>query len=111
MARDPEESEHSDVRRCYWIAGRAALFPISVLLVGETGVGKEVLASFIHRRSRRCAGPLVAINCAALCNTLGLSELFGHEKGAYTGAVGDSIGLLAAAEGGTVFLDEVGELS
>jgi DNA-binding NtrC family response regulator/pSer/pThr/pTyr-binding forkhead associated (FHA) protein len=83
---------------------------INVLLLGETGVGKEVLASELHRRSKRSAGPFVKLNCAALTESLLESELFGHEKGAFTGAVKQKQGLLETAKGGTVFLDEVGEL-
>ena len=83
---------------------------ISVLLTGETGVGKEVLAERIHKMSRRANGPFVRINAAALSDTLLESELFGHEKGAFTGATSAKVGLLEAAHGGTFFFDEVGEL-
>lgn len=83
---------------------------ISVLLLGETGVGKEVLAEEVHRRSNRSAGPLIRVNCAAISPQLVESELFGHEKGAFTGAEGAKAGLLEAAHEGTLFLDEVGEL-
>ena len=107
---DPSDSACAAMQRCYWIAGRAAMAAINVLIVGETGVGKELLASFIHQRSRQKQGPLIAINCAGLCENLATSELFGHEKGAYTGAVGARVGLLEAANGGTVFLDEIGEM-
>ncbi len=83
---------------------------LSVILVGETGVGKEVMAERIHRASRRSSGKLLALNCAALTETLLESELFGHERGAFTGAVATKPGLLESARGGTVFLDELGEM-
>ena len=81
-----------------------------VLLMGETGTGKEVIAKEIHRRSKRSDGPLVSINCGAIPETLLDSELFGHEKGAYTGAHHLKRGYFEQAESGTVFLDEIGEL-
>jgi len=82
-----------------------------VLLVGETGVGKELIANTIHQRSRRAEKPLVSINCGAIVETLLDSELFGHEKGAFTGAGSAKIGFFEQANGGTIFLDEVSELS
>jgi two-component system, NtrC family, response regulator AtoC len=84
---------------------------VPVLITGETGVGKEVAARAIHAWSRRREGPLVCINCAAFSETLLESELFGHERGAFTGAVSRKIGLLESAAGGTVFLDEISESS
>lgn len=83
---------------------------IHVLILGETGVGKDVLAQSIHQRSERAQRPFLRINCAALSEPLLESELFGYEKGAFTGASQSKLGLLQAASGGTVFLDEVGEL-
>jgi len=93
------------------IVGRVAAAEISVLLLGETGVGKEVFAELIHRGSSRAKKPLLRINCAALTETLLESELFGHERGAFTGAIQAKPGLFEAADGGMLFLDEVGELS
>ncbi|MFO0604027.1 MAG: sigma 54-interacting transcriptional regulator [Polyangiales bacterium] len=92
------------------LVDRVAPGAINVLLLGETGVGKEVFAEAVHRRSHRARGPFVKINCAAFTETLIESELFGHEKGAFTGASAARAGILESAEGGTVFLDEVGEL-
>jgi DNA-binding NtrC family response regulator len=82
-----------------------------VLLTGESGVGKEVVADVIHGWSARAAGPLVKFNCAAVLETLLESELFGHEKGAFTGATAQRIGRFELANGGTIFLDEIGEMS
>ncbi len=92
------------------IVQRIAGGTISVLVTGETGVGKEVLAERIHKLSRRADKPFLRLNCAALSESLLESELFGHEKGSFTGAVQQKAGLLETADGGTVFLDEIGEL-
>jgi transcriptional regulator with GAF, ATPase, and Fis domain len=91
--------------------GRLARGTISVLILGDTGVGKEVAAETLHRASLRSAQAFVKVNCAALAEPLLESELFGHERGAFTGAVAAKQGLLELADGGTFFLDEVGELS
>ena len=104
VARDPVTQ--ATLKRAEQVAGSDA----SVLLQGESGTGKEVLARFIHRRSRRQAGPFVALNCAAIPEALLESELFGHEKGAFSGAVARRIGKFEAAEGGTLLLDEISEM-
>lgn len=83
----------------------------TVLILGESGTGKELVARAIHENSVRCDGPLIAVNCASIPDSLIESELFGHEKGAFTGAVSSRIGLVEAAAGGSLFLDEIAELS
>jgi len=92
-------------------ATRVAQTETSVLLTGESGTGKEVIARYIHNASRRSAGPFIAINCAALPDQLLESELFGHERGAFTGAVATKPGRIEQASGGVLFLDEVGEMA
>jgi formate hydrogenlyase transcriptional activator len=82
----------------------------TVLITGETGTGKELVAQAIHRRSQRSTRPMIKVNCAALPSELVASELFGHEKGAFTGALQQRIGRFEAADTGTIFLDEIGEL-
>jgi DNA-binding NtrC family response regulator/pSer/pThr/pTyr-binding forkhead associated (FHA) protein len=98
------------MQELYSLAARVAPGTISVLILGETGVGKEVLAEKVHKLSPRGDKPYLKLNCAALSETLLESELFGHERGAFTGAVAAKPGLLETADGGSVFLDEVGEL-
>ena len=82
----------------------------TVLITGETGTGKELVAQAIHELSSRSKGPFVVVNCAAIPETLIEAELFGHVRGAFTGAVQSSLGRIHAAHGGTLFLDEAGEL-
>jgi two-component system response regulator HydG len=98
-------------RRVVDVASQAAPSMATVLVLGESGTGKELLARFIHERSGRAKGPFVAVNCAAIPETILESELFGHERGAFTGANVKREGRFAKASGGTLFLDEIGELS
>ncbi len=104
IVRDPVMS--ACVRRAEQVAGSEA----SVLISGESGTGKEVLARHLHRRSRRAGGPFVALNCAAIPENLLESELFGHERGAFSGAIARRIGKFEAACGGTLLLDEISEM-
>jgi two-component system, NtrC family, response regulator AtoC len=99
-----------EMKRAYEIALRAAQSGISVLITGETGSGKEVFAETIHQRSTRRGRPFLRLNCAALSESLLESQLFGHERGAFTGANQTKVGLLESTDQGTVFLDEIGEM-
>jgi len=105
VVRDPA------MRELHRLIEKIALSDISVLLYGDTGVGKEVFARRIHARSPRADKPFLGLNCAALAASLLESELFGYERGAFTGAVTTKPGLLETAEGGTLLLDEIGEMS
>lgn len=91
-------------------AERVARTQASILVRGQTGTGKELVARYIHEQSRRATKPFSAVNCAALSRELMASELFGHKRGAFTGAVNDRTGLLALTDGGTLFLDEIAEM-
>jgi Nif-specific regulatory protein len=99
------------MRKVFEFIRRVAPTDSTVLVQGESGTGKELVAHAIHRNSSRADRPFVAINCAAIAETLLESELFGHEKGAFTGAASQKKGKVEVAEGGTLFLDEIGELA
>ena len=98
------------MRQALEMARRVATTTATVLVRGESGTGKELLATLIHQRSPRAAGPFVEVNCAAIPEPLLESELFGHEKGAFTGAVRQRAGRFERASGGTLFLDEIGDM-
>ncbi|GAC1351619.1 MAG: hypothetical protein NVS3B20_15790 [Polyangiales bacterium] len=104
IGRSPE------MRRLYAIMERVAPTESTVLLLGETGTGKELVARALHEASKRAKGPFVTVDCSAIAENLVESELFGHVRGAFSGAAGDRKGLFEEANGGTLFLDEVGEL-
>ncbi len=117
VGAEPEDEEPGGMvarseamRQALELVDRAARVDSTVLITGESGVGKERVARRLHERSPRAAGPFVAINCGAIAETLVESELFGHARGAFTGASQDRAGVFEAASGGTLFLDEVGEL-
>jgi Nif-specific regulatory protein len=99
------------MQRVYHFISKVSPTDSTVLVTGESGTGKELAARAIHRNSKRTQKPFIAVNCAALTETLLESELFGYEKGAFTGAFAQKKGRLEIAEGGTLFLDEIGELS
>ncbi len=102
--------DSAKMREAYQFISKVATADSTVLILGESGTGKELVARAIHRNGRRANGPFVAVNCAAIVDTLLESELFGHEKGAFTGAVAQRKGKIEFADRGTLFLDEVGEL-
>ena len=103
--------ESEGIVAIYKTIGRVAESSATILIVGESGTGKELVARVTHRASARSQGPFLAVNCAAIPENLLESELFGHEKGAFTGAVGRKMGKFERAEGGTLFLDEIGDMS
>jgi DNA-binding NtrC family response regulator len=100
----------ASMREVFATLGRVAKSPVSVLIRGESGTGKELIARAVHYRGPRAKKPFVAVNCAAIPETLIESDLFGHARGAFTGAVSDRTGRFKEADGGTLFLDEIGEL-
>jgi two-component system response regulator AtoC len=104
-------AKSESMRQILEIAGKVAASDATVLILGESGTGKELLARLIHQQSQRAKKPLQAINCAAFPETLLESELFGYEKGAFTGAQSKKIGIIEAASGSTLFLDEVADMS
>jgi two-component system response regulator AtoC len=111
LTEPPPSRAEGKMERLYRLVDLVATGTLSVILQGETGVGKEVMAKRIHQRSARVDKPFLKINCAAFAESMVESELFGHERGAFTGAAQAKAGLLEAASGGTVLLDEVAELS
>lgn len=104
IASDPS------MQRVITLANQIAASDASVLITGESGVGKEVMARYVHKQSRRASKPFISVNCAAIPDNLLESELFGHEKGAFTGAVARRIGKFEEADGGTLLLDEISEM-
>jgi transcriptional regulator with PAS, ATPase and Fis domain len=118
MVRRPRQSDvvfapivaSAPMRRLSEVLAKVAAKEVTITLIGESGVGKEILARRVHELSKRRGAPFIPINCAAIPETLFESELFGHERGAFTGASEQAKGKVEAAEGGTLFLDEVGEM-
>jgi DNA-binding NtrC family response regulator len=104
-------TQDARLRQALDLVAKVASSDVSVLVAGESGTGKELIAREVHRLSGRHDEPLVALNCAAVAESLAESELFGHEKGAFTGAAMKKIGLVELADGGTLFLDEIGDLA
>src|SRR6185436_2714130 len=112
VAEDTREMIYRDdsMAKVVKLAQQIASSDASVLITGESGTGKEVLARFVHGRSNRSKKPLITVNCAAIPENLLESELFGHEKGAFTGAIARRIGKFEEANGGTLLLDEISEM-
>ena len=110
---EPEEliGDSTAMRALRATIAKAAPTTATVLVTGESGTGKELIAGALHRQSQRHGGPLIQVNCAAIPDELIESELFGHEKGSFTGAVRKQMGKFVAADGGTIFLDEIGDMS
>jgi DNA-binding NtrC family response regulator len=110
LSYDTFIGESEPVRKLLSMVEKVAKSDANVLILGKSGTGKELIANMIHKKSNRSTGPFVAVNCAALTETLLESELFGHERGSFTGAVKRKLGRFELADGGTLFLDEVGEV-
>jgi two-component system response regulator HydG len=104
-------AESGPMRQLVDLARRVAQVDSTILITGESGSGKERIARLVHRESERATGPFIAVNCGAITETLLESELFGHVRGAFTGAIQDRPGLFEAAHGGTLLLDEIGDVS
>ena len=102
--------ESDAIQKVRRMMGQVANTEVSVLITGESGTGKEVVARNLHINSNRAEKPFIPINCGAIPNELLESELFGHEKGAFTGAISTRIGRFELADGGTLFLDEIGDM-
>src|SRR5579884_3831879 len=102
---------HPSMRAIFDVMRKVAPTDTTVLITGESGTGKELVAAAIHRLSRRAAGRFVAVHCGAIPEDLLESEMFGHERGAFTGAIASRVGRFKLADGGTIFLDEIGEMS
>lgn len=105
------KGSHPVMEKILSICQRVAATDSTVLIMGESGTGKELIARYVHGNSRRTANPFIAVNCGAIPPDLLESEMFGHERGAFTGAVGARMGLFQLANGGTIFLDEIAEMS
>ncbi len=105
------KGNHPVMEKVMAIARKVAATDSTVLIMGESGTGKELVARYIHSMSRRAAHPFIPVNCGAIPSELLESEMFGHERGAFTGAVGSRMGMFQLANGGTIFLDEVAEMS
>ena len=107
----PIKGTHPVMEKILAISRKVAVTDSTVLIQGESGTGKELVARYLHSMSRRASHPFIAVNCGAIPAELLESEMFGHERGAFTGAIGSRMGMFQLANGGTIFLDEIGEMS
>ena len=105
------KGSHPVMEKILQVAQRVATADSTVMIQGESGTGKELIARYVHAHSRRCNQPFIAVNCGAIPPDLLESEMFGHERGSFTGAVGARMGMFQLSSGGTIFLDEIGEMS